>query len=275
MESDPLFQTQLQNALTDIGPEILSYNADEYWMIQQPYEYIEYYARERQFLNTCIALPLSRGLHDGSYRKSLLHKNNKSYKVPYVIHCLMVCRLLVDLHLPLPAEEEDIVLASALCHDVIEDVDLPLHGREMVTLFHLDERVYETVKRLSKRKDFTDEEHQAYFDGIQKDRFAILIKLSDRGNNVEDLYNMSLWKAHEYVNETRTFFYPMCDYALAHYEQLRSPLSVLQRKIRLLTEMTEILVTRYENRESELEAELKVLQEENLRLRNIAASLSH
>lgn len=267
------FRGEVRRVLQSIDPEVLSYDESEFWMIRMPYEYIEHYAIDHQLMNTAIALPLARGLHDGSHRKSSVTRGGESFRLPYVIHCLLVCRMLVDLHIPLPREEEDIALAAALCHDMVEDIPFPDHGKEMVTLFHLDPRVYETVKLVSKRRDFTDEEERAFFHNIESNHLSLLVKLSDRSHNVEDLYNMSAWKVHEYIGETRKFFLPMCEYGLAHYPELQKTIEILQDKIVSLTRASEILVDRCEAREAELRTQLAKLREENAALRETYTKL--
>lgn len=273
MKERNAFRAEVRRVLEGIDPEVLSYDESEFWMIRMPYEYIEHYAIDHQLMNTAIALPLARGLHDGSHRKSSVTRGGESFRLPYVIHCLLVCRMLVDLHIPMPREEEDIVLAAALCHDMVEDIPFPEHGKEMVTRFHLDPRVYETVKLVSKRRDFTDEEERAFFHNIESNPRSLLVKLSDRSHNVEDLYNMSAWKVHEYIGETRKFFLPMCEYGLAHYPELQKTIEILQDKIVSLTRASEILVDRCEAREAELRDKLAKLREENAALRAVYTKL--
>lgn len=267
MEEKKSFQMRLGQILDEIGEEVLSFDQDEYWMIRRPYEYLERYAMENRMLNMAIALPLARGMHDGEHRKNGITKEGVQYKLPYVIHCLLVCRMLADLHVPLPHDEVDVMLAAALCHDMIEDIPFADGGHELTTRFHMDPRVYETVKCVSKRRDFTPEEEQAHFEGIQQNYLALLVKLSDRGNNVEDLYNMSIWKIHEYVGETKKYFFPMCAYGKQHYPQLHTSLDMLEDKIVLLTQVTEILVNRYEYMENQMLDKIHAEQEENERLR--------
>lgn len=262
------FRKKLQSLLDTIDPQVLSYDENEFWMIRSPYEYIEHYALSKCLLNTAIALPLARGLHNGSHRKSSITRGGVSHRLPYVIHCLLVCRMLVDLHVPVSKEEEDILLASALCHDMIEDIPFEDHGRELFTRFHLDPGVYETVKQVSKRKDFTPEEERAFFHGIASNKLALLVKLSDRSHNVEDLYNMSVWKVHEYIGETDQFFLPMCAYAHDHYPELNKTIEIFQDKIGTLTHVSKAMVDRCENREQELQEQLQSLTEENTRLRD-------
>lgn len=267
MKERIMFRNAIDAELREIDPQVLQYDESEFWMIQSPYEYIEHYAMENQLRNTAIALPLSRGLHNGTHRKASVVKRGITYRLPYVIHCLLVCRMLVDLHIPLTKEEEDILLASALCHDMIEDISFPNHGKELTDVFHLDPRVYETVKLVSKRKDFTPEEEAQHFHEIEKNKLSLLVKLSDRGHNVEDLYNMQYWKVHEYVGETNKYFDDMCRYGLKHYPELTRTLEIIYDKIFSLTRGSETMVKRCEAREKELEDQLNALKAENEALR--------
>lgn len=260
------FSDRVKMTLDSFNEEDLYYHEDEFWMIEHPYSYIEYYAMENHLYNTAIALPIARALHNGGYRKATTHREGKTYRLPYVIHCLLVCRMLVDLNLPLSDYEKDIVLAAALCHDMIEDIPFPEKGKELITYYHLDPLVYETVKLVSKRKDFTDEEHQAYFDNIQANKLALLVKLSDRSNNVEDLYNMKTWKVHEYVWETNTYFLPMCAYGKENYKDLYECIEILLDKIRSLTEVAVTFVDRYVKQEEKMIEQKKKLEEENRKL---------
>lgn len=146
------FNEKVKAILDQIDADTLSYDESEFWMIQSPYEYIEYYSTVNNLINTAVALPLARGIHDGSHRKSKIMKYGVEYKRPYVIHCIMVCKMLADLNIRISTEEEDVMLAAALCHDMIEDIPFPNGGQEMITDFKLDPRVYDIVKLVSDRK---------------------------------------------------------------------------------------------------------------------------
>lgn len=262
------FRARVKAILDSMDPDVLSYDQSEFWLIQQPYEYINFLAVEGQLLNTAIALPLSRGLHNGTHRKAYLSRDNVMYRYPYSIHCLNVCKMLADLHIPLPHDELDILLASSLCHDMIEDVPFKDHGKELYTTFHLDKRVYDTVKLVSKRRDFTEEEEIQFFHRMAENPLSLLVKLADRGNNVEDLFNMStVSKIHEYIDETRRFFIPMADYGFDHYPRLGASIIVLIDKIKVLTNAAEVLVDRNESKRKSLEKEIETLRAENERLR--------
>lgn len=267
------FQEKVKSILDDIDPNSLAYDEREYWMIQSAYEYVEFYAIKNELLNTAIALPLARGLHNGDHRKSTLVKGDITYRLPYVIHPLMVCKMLIELRIPLSHEEQDILYAAALCHDMIEDIPFLDHGKELTIQYHLHPDVYETVLTVSKRKDFTKEEEKAHFQAIAENKLATLIKLSDRGNNVEDLYNMSAKKVHEYVAETHEYLFPICQYAKEHYPSLLQALQILEDKMHCLTDAAKVLVDRYEEQEQQLKARIDELREENETLRNTWKSL--
>ena len=267
MDKRTKYKERVADILEGIGEDVLEYDEDEYWMYQSTYEYIEYYAHRAGFVNTTVALKLARGLHDGDHRKLSIMRSGKTYRLPYVIHPLMVCRMLGDLMMPLEREEEDILLASALCHDMIEDIPFMHHGKELVIQYGLHPRVYDTVLAVSKRKDFTEEEERAFFQNINENKLACLVKLSDRGHNVEDLYNMSAAKVREYVAETNKFFLPMCTYAKEHYPEHAYAITILEDKIICLTEAAGTLVDHFEEKENELKERAERLREENEELR--------
>lgn len=261
------FQENIRLILEDIDADALDYDASEYWMIQSAYEYVEFYATHKKLLNTSIALPLARGLHNGDHRKSALVKGDITYRLPYVIHPLIVCKMLIELRIPLSHEEEDILLAAALCHDMIEDIPFLDHGKELTIQYHLHPQVYQTVLTVSKRKDFTPEEEQAHFQKIAENKLAMLIKLSDRGNNVEDLYNMSAKKVYEYVDETNRYLFPICHYAKEHYPELAQTVQILEDKMKCLTNAAKVLVDRYEALAAHLQQQIEQLRSENDALR--------
>lgn len=267
METIFQFRKRVSEVLASFDPQVLRYDTEEFWMIRASYEFLEYYAEKHRYYNMAIALPLARGLHNGTYRKTPIMRNGLPHRPPYVLHCLTVCKMLADLWLPISDEEKDILLAAALCHDMIEDCEFAQGGRELVTDFTLDEEVYQVVKRVSKRKDFTLEEEKAFFHGIESNKFSLLIKLSDRGHNVTDLYNMSEKKIEEYIGETRTYFLPMCEYARDHYPELNIVTEIMQDQLICLTKTAEMLAEQHKRRKKAMMNDLLLLREENKLLR--------
>lgn len=261
------FSNKVKDILNSIDASILEYNHDEFWMVEPIYDYIEKYAYEKEFINTAIALPLVRGLHNGSYRKLTITRNGNTYRLPYIIHPLLVTRMLLDMHVNLSCEEKDILFASALGHDLLEDIKFENGGKELIEEYHLDPRILDIIKLMSKRYDFTEDEEKNFFHNIGANKFSALIKLSDRGNNVEDLYNMSLWKVHEYIDETNKFFLPICIFAKRNFPELSISFDILEDKIVSLTGLAEALVDHYSLEENNLRNKIDELKKENDELR--------
>ena len=243
-------------------PIIESYNISEEWIYNKPYLFIKGVATGRNFYNTLKALPLARKIHDGQYRKGVVMVDGKEIQLPYIIHVLKVCSTLISLNLPLSDEELDILYASALCHDMIEDREdlFPLGGKELVTEYKLNNEIYKIVKLLSKKSGADEYELNEYFNAIKYNKLALLIKLSDRSHNVETLSSMKIDKIHKYVDETRRWIYPLCSYGKQNYPELSNGFTILKAKIVSLTEETEILLDMFTDKLNEKDKEIKDLK---------------
>ncbi len=266
--TDP-FSSKVKNALEDIGYAYFTFDDSEWWMFEDLFVRVEEYAIEHQLINTLIALYAVRGIYSGNHMAETVERNGQTYKVPYVSHCLDVCKLLMDLRIPLSQYELDIILAAALCHGLIANIYFSERGREMVTIYHLDPRVYEIMQLVTKRRYHSETDRLKFFDELQRDCLALLVRLSDRSNYVEKLYNIPIWRAREYIHETRTYYFPMCFYAKENYPELAAIFSIFLEKMRTLLEVTDIMVGRFEQREIELSNEILSLKEENARIRGI------
>lgn len=246
----------------ELKPIIESYNINEEWLYNKPYLFIKGYATGRNFSNTLKALPLARKIHDGQYRKGKVVIDGKEVQLPYIIHVLKVCSTLISLNLPLSDYEQDILYATALCHDMIEDrPDIFKNGTELVTRFNIDENVYNAVKLLSKVSGLDEYELNDYFNAIKYNKIALLVKLSDRSHNVETLSVMKVEKLHKYVEETRRWIYPLCSYGKQNYPELSSGFTILKSKIVSLTEATELLVNMFSEKLVEKDKEITELKE--------------
>ena len=227
---------------------IESYNTKEEYLYVKPYTFIQGFAMAKGYSNTLKALPLARRMHNGQYRKGTVNVDGNEVRLPYVLHVLKVCTTLMNLDLPLTDEELDVLYCTALCHDMIEDCheNFPKGGIELVEDYGLDYRVFEAVRLLSKHSGASQEELSEYFNAIKHNKFALLIKLSDRGHNVESLSCMKLEKIHKYCKETRDFIYPLCSYAKQNYPEITKGVTILKSKIVSLTEATETLINMFE-----------------------------
>ena len=230
-------------------PIIEAYNVEEEFLYNETYLFIKGYAVGRNLIYTLKALPLAREIHSGQYRKGTVIVRGKKHRLPYVLHVLKVTSTLISLNLSLSNEELDILLASALLHDTIEDADegyFKNGGIELVNDYGFPKEIYDVVKLVSKHPGATEAELNIYFNEIKRNKIALLVKIADRSHNVEDLYNMKIEKLHKYVEETRNWIYPLCAYGKAHYPELSNGVTILKSKILSLTEATETIVHMYE-----------------------------
>ena len=256
--------------MDELQPIIESYNVSEEYLYSDTYSFIKGAAITKNFINTLKALPLARRMHDGQHRKGKVKINGQEVQLPYVLHVLKVCSTLISLNLPLDDNELDILYASAICHDLLEDCYeyFPNGGTELITDHHLDTRVYEVVKTLSKPSGLDEIELNRYFNTIKYDKLALLVKLSDRSHNVETLSSMTIDKIHKYVDETRRWIYPLCDYGKDIYPELSNGFTILKSKIVSLTEETELLVEMFTAKLAEKDELIKQLQKEIDELKN-------
>lgn len=226
---------------------IEEYNTNELYLYAKTYYFIHGYALGRNFTNTVKALPLARALHNGQYRKGTVIINDDEVKLPYLVHVLKVCSTLMSLNLQLSDHDLDILYAAALLHDTLEDCSakLPKGGREFIDDYKLDPEIYNTIALLSKHSGATEEELSEYFNAIKYNMKALLIKLSDRGHNVETLSTMKIEKIYKYINETRNYIYPLCSYAKQNYPEVTNGVTILKSKIVSLTEATETLLEKF------------------------------
>lgn len=251
-----------------ILPIIESYNVEEEYLYIKTYIFIKGYAQGRGLKYTLKALPLARYAHDGQHRKGKTLVNGKLVQLPYLLHPLKVCSTLISLNLDMSNEDLDILCTSAILHDVIEDCEelFPKGGLELVSDYGFPVIVCETLKLLSKHAGADDYELSEYFNGIKKNVFALLVKLSDRSHNVEDLYSFKIEKLHKYVSETRKWIYDLCSYGKQHYPEHSNGFTILKAKIVSLTELTETLVAQYEEKCKSLFEEIETLKKEKAEL---------
>lgn len=233
------------------------------------YAFVETHAQTQQLRSTALALALMRWTMSGAAENPDSRFQNPAAHMGYFRHALSVCRMLIDLHIPLNHEEEDILLAASICHILPECIRTPDLAAVLTDSFRLSPEVAGVVTCIFWEDNENSAQQRSYYERVQKNRLALLIKLTDRGNLVEQLYSISGWRARKYIHETRSFFFPMCIYAKEWYPDLIAPVSVMMEKIRCITEAAEILLSRYELREEALIQEILELQEENATIRGI------
>jgi GTP pyrophosphokinase len=162
--------------------------------------FIKGYALARNMNNTLIALSIAIQKHSGQYRKG---------GDPYIIHPLTVASNLIYLGF-----DDDIIIAAALLHDVVEDCYLPNNGEELLSVYNLNPKVLEIVLLLTKTNGYDEDE---YYEKIKRHPGALLIKAADRMHNLSTLSAFSLEKMKKSVINTRKYIVPLCKYGKNYY----------------------------------------------------------
>ncbi len=232
--------------------------------IKKLYYIIDEYADERDLKITKKFLPEADALFRENYQKAYPVKKEV---YTYYAYGVKVCKLLIDLELPVKSEEMDIILTGALGNVVNETVSFPKKGRELSDEFGLNDEIMQIVELLTHRKISNKKEEERYYEAIKKNKFALLIKIVEVAITTEAIYENSFKEIDEYVRLMREYFFPMCIYAKEQYNDLELAISVVMEKVKLLADVTEILTKRYRDRWKALVDEMLVLQEENARLR--------
>lgn len=170
--------------------------------------YIKGFAKGRRLHNTVKAISYASMLHEGQKRKS---------GEDYIEHPMRVCKQLISLGI-----DDDNILAASLLHDVVEDCNISV--AELKEEFGAD--ISDCVALLSKLPYPAKVNKQAmldnYYNGIKnsKNVKAMLIKISDRCHNLSTMTGpFTQEKIIDYIYETRTYVYPLCDYVIDNYPE--------------------------------------------------------
>lgn len=269
--SEQTFLREISEILTRIHPDILSDPLPKDANCAQNYAYTAQFALEHRFRNTAIALPLvqyalrhAAELPDSRFGEEAQH-------LAYLNHCLFIAKMLIDMHPAITAVEQDIMLAAAICHVLPENIWIPDLEEALTQRCQLDPDVARIIRIIFWASNDSGAGQLSYYDRVQEDKLAMLIQMVDRGHLLELLYTFSRQTAQSYISETRTFFFRMSIYAKDHYPELIPPIEVLTDKIRCTLDVSEILLSRYAEREAEMIQEILDIQEDNANIRrNIA-----
>lgn len=234
------------------------------------YLFIEKHANENELPNTKITLPLAKKLLGDIKRQTFRTYDNNSTSFE---HSLSAAKMLIDLHIILSKEEEDIMLSSMLLHDLLVKIKLPENGNELISTYHLDSRILGIIKLVPRIETMTDKEKVFYYNGIRENKIAVLVALADRCNLVEQLSELSISDVNEFVQEMRRFVLPMSAYAKQHYRDCQMSINIMTEKIHCLIDVTDIIASRYQKRELSYTNEILSIMEENARLRGMIRQL--
>lgn len=107
--------------------------------------------------------------------------------------------------------ELDILLASMLLHDTLEDCEkkLPEKGAEFETKYNLHPDVFKFVSILTKHKDSPGYTLDGYYEQIGNCWQTSIMKIADRVSNCSTIDAFNKKRMEKYVREIVTYFYPM------------------------------------------------------------------
>lgn len=213
------------------------FELDETVQYIKPFMFIKGFAMGKHLPQTRVALSLARRLHDGQCRKD---------GTPYISHPLKVCTTLISYGI-----EDDVTLAAALLHDVLEDCQdrLPLGGKELVSEYHLSQEVLNLIQLLTKESGLSNSDLSMYFRKIEENPKAALIKLSDRLHNSSTLYTFSFQKMRKYIQETSMFLIPMASYCKSYYSEYANAFSILKTSIDSMNRSMDAMLRKIEEME--------------------------
>ncbi len=208
------------------------FNEQDTYQYIKTYMFIKGYALGKGLPQVMVALPVARKYHDGQYRKS---------GEPYFTHPLKVCSTLISYGV-----DDDVTLAAAILHDVLEDCSdsLPNGGQTLIEEYGILPEVIEIITLLSKRSGLNDQELGKYFQKIEKNPKAALVKLTDRLHNSGSLYTFSDEKMRKYLRETDMFLIPMGSYCKKYYPQYANAFSILKSSIETLNSSMKMMLDR-------------------------------
>ena len=196
---------------------------------EETFLFIKGYAIAKEMRNTLIALSVASQLHANQKRKG---------GEPYLIHPLEVASYLINLRI-----DDDITCAAAILHDVVEDCNIKDAYKELAQKYDLARDVIKVVLLLSKDKNYKSRTslETSYYENIKSDKRALIIKLSDRANNLSTIDAFTKEKMIEYVSETRNLIFPLCKYGKAYYPELSNAITIIKYQMVSICETIESL----------------------------------
>ncbi len=183
--------------------------------VEKMYTYLRGYCEAKDYTNSLISLPLAREIHSEQKRKD---------GEPYIIHPMFVAVFLIDLGI-----DSDVLLASSLLHDTIEDQQADL---TIVPIANEIKQIVWLLTFIQQKNETKDEALKDYYAKIQNCIPALLIKLVDRLHNLSTMANaFSTEKMQEYVLETVNYVLPLIKIAKKQCPTLRKPLWIIEQNI--------------------------------------------
>ena len=196
---------------------------------EETYLFLKGYAIAKEMLNTLVALSVATQLHEKQKRKG---------GAPYIVHPLEVASYLVNLGI-----DDDYTIAASILHDVVEDCNIKEPYKELGKKYDLNKKVIDIVLILTKDKDYKkkDPNLEEYYNRIKGSKEALIIKLSDRANNLSTIDAFTKEKMISYVNETKDHIFPLGKYGKAYYPELSNAITIMKYQMISICEAIESL----------------------------------
>lgn len=209
---------------------------NEEW--KEGFNFIKGFAVANDMRNTLIALSVAQKYHDGQFRKG---------GSPYIVHPISITEFLIRLNIKHDIYrmydkkfqdkdlvssksllEFDILCASTLLHDVIEDCKLPNNGEEFVTEYGLHPDVLKYVRIVTKFKDDENFSEDTYYLEISKHWQTLLLKIGDRTNNCSTMESFSKERMTKYVYETKKYIYSLTTTCKNYYPDFSHAVTIMK-----------------------------------------------
>ena len=224
--------TELAKALDIDRTELIDGTLTETpaWMIKEKffseknmYRKLKEFAAADGLPETDRAIDYALKKHAGQKRKTSMFTDEP---IPYIVHpFIMTC------HAHAIGIRDDVVLTTALLHDVCEDCGIKPEE------LPFSEPVRKAVSLLTKTEKKTDEYQKRYYDAIAGDPTAAIVKIFDRCNNVSAMIlGFSKERVIEYINETEQYVYPLIEYVKKNYRQYYDAVFILNYQIMSIIE---------------------------------------
>lgn len=168
---------------------------------------VRMYAQAKKMTQTQKAIRIMLKYHDGAVRKS-----NNGAAVPYVIHPLMMACHAFALGI-----DSDVLIATILLHDVVEDTEATLQKLDVSEEIKqaVDLVSFEELNGMSKEESF-----EIYYKKIGQNKIASMVKLLDRCNNVSTMATgFQPEKMARYIVETEEYVLPLLDKVKHEYDE--------------------------------------------------------
>lgn len=182
---------------------------------EKMYTYLKGYYSAMNWQDALSALTFAKMQHEGVTRKD---------GRPYLVHPLTMACHIAALNI-----RDEVISASALLHDVVEDCNVTVEQLPVQ-----NQRIKDTVRRLTHVKPTP---LAVYYNGIAESPEATMVKIFDRCDNVSSMAGVfTLEKTDSYIHETNEYVMPLYRKAKNYWPQYSNALFVLKYHIVSVTD---------------------------------------